>query len=447
MIFSEQPIYGRLTVPTPRASLWETIPPAVRTQLVPIFTTLFLVKAGQTTAELLVRLTKGTPFCAMGTVADRAACTPSSVAVADVQGVLLLLNFVVILWFARLGLKEALEKPGEIKLDAKLVGLGTAFATALELYDYATKAGVPERIVLALLVFLYVFVVPFFLVEGARAPAEASAETRSRSAAMQAQAAFDLLAYAVIPCVLAALAGGLYFVVLNEGASLLGHPLLSSTIDTIPRRALGRVEFWGFSPGFLGMGWLPAVLLVAVRRCSSVNGGGSSLSAAGKALILGATVVTGMLFAIALIGNDSLIPLAENHGSWPLRVAKAALAFAILAAFLAAFLGARLTRQLHPALALPLQVATFAAMGAATGGVLAGLRSYFMGSVEQAPTLIALHAGGFVVALLAGRLGLLLVERKIPELRPVLGREPEMPPPPSGTGVDALGFEGFRASR
>ncbi|MCJ2121201.1 hypothetical protein, partial [Methylobacterium sp. J-077] len=398
-------------MPMPRTSLWGTIPASVRAQLIPILTTLFLVKAGQSTAELVVRAHDGTPFCNAGSGIIPPTCTLNSVAVADVQGVLLLLNLVVVLWFARIGLKEAFEKPGEIKLDVKLVGLGTAFATCLELYDYATKSGFPERIILELLAVLYVFIVPFFLVEGEQAREGEGAEDRSRRTTAQAVAAFELVIYAVMPCVFAALCCALFYVVLNEGISIFGHSLMRSVIDTVPRHVPGRVEFWGFNPAFLGVGWLPAILLCAVRGTSSHAPSEAVLGFSKKLFLLAATAAIGMLLAVALIANGSLIPGTGSAASWPLREAKATMAIAILAAFLVAFSVARLTRSLPNVIALPLQIVVFAAMGAAAAGVLAGLRGLFASPAEHVPTLITIHAAGFVVALLGGRVGLVVKRR------------------------------------
>ncbi|KQP21825.1 hypothetical protein ASF27_14705 [Methylobacterium sp. Leaf102] len=432
-------------MPSKRASLWDSIPAAVRLQLVPILTTLALVKVGNSTAELLTRLREGKLFCKMPDGTIPPTCIPNAVAITDLQGVLLLLNFVVILWFTRLGLKEALKKSGDVKTDAKLIGLGTAFATGLELFDYATKTGYPERLVFTLLVLLFVFVVPFFLIKGSVRSDLSGERDQGRWAAEQALASFELLIYAVVPCVLAALVGSLYYVVLNEGIVLREPPLIPSFVDTV-RGGSGRAEFWGFNPGMLGVCWLPAVTIFAVWGTPPFGDHTLSLDRAGRILVLAATTAICVLLGVFLIGSSSIIPRPEAIGAWHLIGVKALLATAVLAAFLTAFAASRALRRLPATPAMLLQAVLFAAAGAAVGLLVVGLRISLADGAKHAEILIAMHAWGFALSLLAGRLGLAIIERRFSALQPVLGQASEPVPSPRAHESEVFGFEPWTGS-
>lgn len=395
-----------------RSSLWRNMPEATRLQLVPIVTTLVLVQAGATTAELIVRAMNGTPF----------GQTAHAVSATDIQGVLLLLNLVVVLWFARRALKEATDKAGQVSLDAKVIGLGTAFATGLELYEYATKSGHPERLTVALLLLFYVFVVPFFLVKG---PAIEKADSGDgRRVAEQASATLELLLYAVVPCVGSAIACSAYYAVLNDGLKVAGLQLIPSI--TAPWTSpYGRTEFWCFNPGFLGVGWLMLITLFGVR--GRTQPGALCLSFSGKSLVVLATVVTSILLAVFLIGDTSVIINSQANLSTPLNKAKAAVAVIVLLTFSVGFALARTAANLPTALSVLVQTIAFAFAGVLAGSAVVGIRYLLAGAANHAVELVALHAGGYTIAFVAGRSALFFIEGRFPEIRPILRSHPGDP--------------------
>jgi hypothetical protein len=181
---------------------------------------------------------------------------PHLQATTDLSGLLILLNFVVILWFGYVALHGAVQKGGEISLNAKLIGLGSAFATCLELYSYALKSGQPEWVVYALAILFYVFFVPFFLTRRLNAPA---AGPEDISTAVHALAAYELVVYALVVGAATAFVCSIYFVVLNDGLVLFGYEAVRPVVKLFAQH--GRTEFWGINPAVLGIGWLAAVFV------------------------------------------------------------------------------------------------------------------------------------------------------------------------------------------
>ncbi|SIT55837.1 membrane hypothetical protein [Mesorhizobium prunaredense] len=175
-------------------SLWDRVPQKLRLGLVPILTTALLVQAGSQTATLLSCLSRGMPFCD----------NPSKLSVTDIQGLLILVNFVVVFWFAYRTLGELVTKPGPISLDVKVIGLGTAFLSRVEIYGYALRNGVPERLVFILPVIFFVFIVPFVLLRDTRASGNIDDPSET---ARQAYSALRQVVVAFVACAAATVAG------------------------------------------------------------------------------------------------------------------------------------------------------------------------------------------------------------------------------------------------
>ncbi len=138
-----------------KGPLWSELSASARAELIPIVSTAILVGAGEATPDALVRLAHLTPFSKEN----------EATAVTDVTGMLMLVNLAVVIWFAYRALEESFDRKAPVTLDAKLVGLGTAFLTSADLISYGVKSQHPEGTVYALLVLLLVFIVPFFLIE------------------------------------------------------------------------------------------------------------------------------------------------------------------------------------------------------------------------------------------------------------------------------------------
>ena len=384
-------------------SLWSRIPRNVWLETIPIISTALLVSGGAATAEVITRVREGRPFGEAISVQ----------AVADLSEVLLLVNFVIVLWFGYRALREALSKAGPISLTTKLVGITTAVVTSGELFARAVKSGQPEKLVFCLLVLFYVFVVPFFLMKQS-VPLGASPDAApddDRQAARQAMAALELVVYAVAPCVAAVLAGSLYFVVLNEGVRIVGRDIVPSVFEGwIPRP--DRIAYWGFNPAFLGIGWLSAILLRAQSRTSPPETQVVDLDPVGRVIVRLAAYGFAAVIALVLISPDSLHAALGTAG-WLLRLVKAGLGVLILGTFhLAHHIAWWIDRSgWRSAITFPAQALTFAIVGAGVGGAVIGGRFVLGGTTPSAAALIVLHAGGFTLALVAGRLALSSLRR------------------------------------
>ncbi len=384
-------------------SLWNRIPRNVWLETIPIITTALLVSGGAATAEVITRIREGKPF----------GESVSPRAVADLSEVLLLVNFVVVLWFGYRALREALSKAGPISLTTKLVGITTAVVTSGELFARAVKSGQPEKLIFCLLVLFYVFVVPFFLLKQSvpLGTSPDAAPDDDRQAARQAMAALELVVYAVAPCVAAVLANSLYFVVLNEGVRIVGRDIVPSVFEGwIPRS--GRIAYWGFNPAFLGIGWLSAILLRGESREGPPETQVVALDRRSRVIVRLAAYGSAVVIALVLISPDSLSP-APGTAGWRLLLVKAALGGLILGAF-------HLAHQIawsidgsgrRSSITFLLQALVFAIVGAGVGGAVIGARFALGGTTPSTATLILLHAGGFMLAFVAGRLALSALRR------------------------------------
>src|SRR5262249_31208624 len=159
------------------------------------------------------------------------------------------------LWFAYQTLSQTVAKGGEISINAKVIGLSAAFVTTLELYSYALKSDQPERLSYALLALFYFFFVPFFFVRNlsSNAPND-TAPPQGRAIAVHALAAFELIVLAILACAVTVFVCSVYFVVMNDGLSIGGVPLVRSFIQQVLGQT-ARTEFWVVGPGILGAGW------------------------------------------------------------------------------------------------------------------------------------------------------------------------------------------------
>lgn len=395
-------------------SLWRQIPLATRIELVPIVSTALLVQAGPTTAELIVRFNHLTAF--------RAPVNPASL--EDVTGILLLLNFAIVFWFGWCALRDALAKTGDVSVNAKLIGLATAVLTLADLYSYATKGAHPERLAFGLPLLFYAFVVPFFVVRplaGLREPTHEA--TQDRRVAVHAAGAIELLLSAIVPCVGTVLACSLYFAVLNDGLSMAGAQVIPSLVASVLGQA-GRAEFWGFSPGVLGIGWLPAVLATGTFEQKDPDPVTLGIRGRGTAVLLAGTLAICAVLGICLISDgDLILGAAPPESSAALLLgAKAVLGIAVPCAFLGAFSLARAVdrRSLERWVAIPLQAIGFALAGGVIGLIVSGLRMWLGGTAPFAYVLAAMHAGGFVLAYLAGLMSIRALRKRLPDISPVL---------------------------
>ncbi|ACE99648.1 hypothetical protein IP86_17420 [Rhodopseudomonas sp. AAP120] len=382
-------------------TLWARIPRSTKRELVPILTTGFLAQSGALTAALLVRLRDGVPW-------DQ---QPNQQAVSDVNAIFIVLNFVVILWFGYVTLNEAVAKRDEISLNAKLVGLGSAFITSLEFYSYALKSGEPERLVYTLAVLFFVFMVPFFLIRPLdRAGAQPASE--GNTSAVHALAAYELVVYALITGTVCLVFDSLYFVLLNDGGRLLGHELIPAFVERISRH--GRAEFWGISPGSFGLGWLVSIFLSTT--VSRVGMGRFGPDRHDRLLVLAGALTINILIGVTMIGDTSV---ASVNGLRTITLVslKAWLAVFMTGAFLLGFLAARqLWRVAPPAAASIAGLACFAFAGAALGAMLVLIRNRLGDSSTSNLHLIWMHAGGFAITYIFGLVAMRRMSKLLPDV-------------------------------
>jgi hypothetical protein len=388
-------------------SLWDRIPAGTRLDLVPILTTGFLAQAGSLTAALIVRLKDGIPF-------DQ---VPNPVPVNDLTAVFLFLNFTVVFWFGYRTLRNAVVKGADVSLDAKVVGLAAAFITALELYSHALKTGRPELLSYGLLVLFYVFFVPFFLVRPLTPPATEGDNTKET--ARQALAGAELVLHALAPCAAATIVCSLYFSLLNDGVAVAGHTVVPAFVRDF-LGVSGRTESWGFSPGILGVGWLPALLVTSRAKIFGGDPGFYGLDRSAKLWLLAGALIINVAIALAMIRGANLVPANPPPPAWALVAIRAGLAALLTAVFLLSyFAGVTLSR-----LALPRPIATlftaaaFGIAGAVAGLALLWIREQFGSFTPPMLHLVWMHGGGFVLAYAAGRGALALLRRRLPDITP-----------------------------
>lgn len=361
-------------------SLWDRVPKNMRLGLVPILTTALLVQSGTQTATLLSCLSDGTPFCEKSS---------KDLSVIDIQGLLILVNFAVVFWFAYRALGETLARSGQLSLDVKVIGLGTAALSSLEIYGYALKNGAPERLVFTLPVVFFVFIVPFVLLRKAEFGGDPD---DARDTTSQAYSALRQVVVALVICVVATIVGSIYFVLLNEGlhfgTAVLAPPLVAR-------------EVWVFNPAILGMGWLPVLCIALKSDGSNADIMPLGMTPAGATSLLTAPLLINAAIAVVLIDDGSMagVPLSASE-TWLLVIAKACLGAGLTVAFMAAFF---LSKRFGFTTVLGVLVGTaiFAAAGALSGFAVASLRAG-LGGIATWGISSAIHAGGFVVAYLAG---------------------------------------------
>lgn len=374
-------------------SLWDRVPKRLRLGLIPILTTALLVQSGAQTATLLSCLSHGTPFCN----------DPSKLSVIDIQGLLILVNFVVVFWFAYRALGDTLAKSGQISLDVKVIGLGTAFLSSLEIYGYALKNGVPERLVFALPVIFFVFIVPFILLRNAQ-PTEDFDDPRDTT--RQAYSSLRQVVIALVVCVVATVAGSVYYVLLTEGLHF------GSTVFLAPLVSRGA---WVFNPAILGMGWIPVLVMTLRPDGSNADVVPLCTTRAGALWLLIGPLLINAAIGMVLIADSSILgPTVAGNETWSLWLAKAGLGAGLTVIFIAAFFSSKRV-GFDTSAGMLTGVAIFAAAGAIAGLAASSLQTRFGGPAAWSTTA-AIQAGGFAIAYLAGVLALRWMRGSFPDL-------------------------------
>ncbi|MDX8501798.1 hypothetical protein RFM99_25710 [Mesorhizobium sp. VK4C] len=375
-------------------SLWDRVPGNLRLGMVPVLTTALLVQSGTQTATVLSCLSQGALFCKR----------PSGdLSVIDIQGILILVNFAVVFWFAYRALGEAVAKSGQISLDVKVIGLGTAFLSSLEIYGYALKNAVPERLVFVLPIVFFVFVVPFVLL---RKAAFGEPSDDDRDVTRQAYSALRLVVVALVVCVAVTLAGSLYYVLLNEGlhfgTAVMFKPLVTR-------------EAWVFNPAVLGLGWLAALCISVRSDGSKTNVMTLDVTPAGLTALLIVPLLINAAIAVVMIsdGNIASAP-ALIPQNWQLSLAKAALGFGVTLVFMIAFFASRWA-GFGTAGGMFAGAVAFMAAGAVGGLAAASVRAAF-GNSSAFGVSVIIHIGGFVLAYFAGLLAWRFVQRSFSDL-------------------------------
>ena len=275
-----------------------------------------------------------------------------------------------------------------------------------DLYSYATKDGHPERLAFGLPLIFYAFALPFLVIRpltGARAADDEAAQ--GRRVAEHAAGTIELLLSAIVPCFWTVLVCSLYFPTLNDGVLLARTRFCPSFVASVLGQE-GRAEFWGISPGVLGVGWLPAVLATGTFERTEPDPLSLGIRGRGTAVLLAGTLTICVVLSICLVSDADLIlgGAPPRAPAATLLGAKAILGVAFPCAFLAAFAFARAVGRhgLRRWTAIPLQVIGFAMAGAVSGLVVSGLRLFLGGTAPFAFVLATMHAGGFVLAYVAG---------------------------------------------
>ncbi|WP_192355938.1 hypothetical protein [Mesorhizobium mediterraneum] len=347
--------------------------------LVPILTTALLVQSGTQTATLLSCLSHGTPFCN----------DPNKLSVIDIQGLLILVNFVVVFWFAYRALGESLTKSGQISLDVKVIGLGTAFLSSLEIYGYALKNGVPERLVFALPVIFFVFIVPFVLLRKSRSIEDTD---DPRDTTRQAYSSLRHVVVALVACVAATVAGSLYYVLLTEGLHFGAAVFMAPLV--------GRGA-WVFNPAILGMGWIPVLVMTLKSDGSNGDVVPLGMTTAGAGWVLIGPLLINAAIGIVLVADSSILgPAVVGNEIWSMWIAKGSLGAGLTVVFIAAFFSSK-RFGFDTFVGLLTGAVIFAAAGAFAGLAAASLLASFGGPAAWR-TSAAIQAGGFAIVYLAG---------------------------------------------
>ncbi|TPK85713.1 hypothetical protein FJ936_09245 [Mesorhizobium sp. B2-4-13] len=374
-------------------SLWDRVPKNLRLGLVPILTTALLVQSGTQTATLLSCLSHGTPFCN----------DPSKLSVIDIQGLLILVNFIVVFWFAYRALGQSLAKSGQVSLDVKVIGLGTAILSSLEIYGYALKNGVPERLVFALPVIFFVFIVPFILLRKAQSIEDTD---DPRDATRQAYSSLRQVVVALVVCVVATVAGSLYYVLMTEGLHFGSAVFMAPLVNR---------ETWVFNPAILGMGWIPVLIMTLKSDGSNDDVVPLGMTAAGVGWLLIGPLLINAAIGVVLISDSSILGTAAiRNETWSLWMAKAGLGAGLTVIFIAAFFSSKWL-GFDTSVEMLTGAAIFAAAGALAGLAASSLQTSF-GAPVAWNTAAAIHAGGFTIAYLAGVLAFRWIRRSFPDL-------------------------------
>lgn len=319
-------------------SLWEQLPSDLRLALIPIVATALLVEAGQETAELIVRLRDG--------IASDIPL-PNPTPAYDLWGLFIVVNFGIVFWFGYRTLRDTVNSGTEIKLDAQLIGLASAFVTALQVYKYALKTAHPERMFYAGMLMFYAFFVPFVLMRGTWNLIEVeNAASERRQIAIQAFLCLELLAFSLVPSISTIIVCSAYFSIFNDGIAVGGITILGSFVKDVLHHS-ERSEFWGFSPAILGIGWFEAVILLAKPMKRSPEVVEFELDRKGKYWVALATVAINLVLGLSLFSPEAVKGTANllSVEVAKVEIVKGALSIALTAAFFAAVLAARQVRR------------------------------------------------------------------------------------------------------
>lgn len=399
-------------------SLWRRMPRETRLELVPIISTALLVQGGTPTAQFLIRWHEGTP-----TKPD-----PDSFAVTDLLGLFILVNFTILFWFTYRSLHLALQKGGDVVVSSKLVGLAGIALSAGELYSYALKAGRPDHLVYGVLLLFYIFFVPFVLMHAVRDHEATLVGTidEQKHTLLQARIALESVFYALAVCVVVVLLCSTFFVIMNDGISIAGRQLVEAFVDGF-FKPYGRVEFWGLTPGILGVGWLQAIIITVSYGPTGPGAMAFGLDQRGRVTVLLATAAINVLLALVLIDDQTLVPsaqIAQAYG-WEVKAVKALLGLVLTALFLGAFFLARLVERRAnswPRVGIQTgQAAIFSLAGATLGGVVVCIRLRFGGYVPGMWHLVWMHAAGFALSYGAALLSVGILRRYLPDIDPAIG--------------------------
>jgi len=409
---------------TAYVSLWTLIPLRVRWSLLPLFTSAFLVGAGEELASTVEYFFQGQGR--EGGSSDAAA--------ADVEAFLLLLNVFLSLWVFNRILSLEIDDPS-LKIDfaARFLNFAAIFVSLANLVKLAARPDQQAYVALyGLVAVLYLVVVPFFVVGACERPTE---PPRARADALLLSCFLRMTArttlYGVAVCMTVLIFVGIPYASLNDGLPIPGYTLRPIEQWFGQRN---RNDFWLVNPMLLGV----ATLQVCTLRFGKVWIGEADvarLMIPPRRMRL-MVIVSGLLIvalAVAMLSDKELLqqdsaPAALFANDGIMSVAEGVIGGLYGALFFSAFFLAERFNNFNSFEAtrkteiFVLGLTIFLSAGVIAGGLIC----FTLAAVSADPLgaenafLVGLHAGAFGFAYLGLVFGGHVVAKRVRGTAPLL---------------------------
>lgn len=349
--------------------------------------------------------------------------------VADIQGMLLLLNLSFGLWaLNRIIAAELAIETGAIDLSARLTAFLGLLLTGGDMVGVALSSGRPETLVVLLFVIHALVLTPWLLIRVRFDREPVDGAERTDGLRVMLHFLFGMAGFATLLAIVTLLPPLVFYLLIN------GDLLVSSVITEVWQLDHGRGTFWMINPGAtVAVGVLQIALfefgrLTASGPCTSASGVKTSVSLAPTTARLPWVVATAITIDVLagplLIDNNGLYydkaaPAIYERETFEYIAKAGIIALCAICIFGAYYAGRAIGRRSSsdPRVVRLFVVALLAVAGGLVGGIIAAQRVLVFGLEQVHWNLAWLHAVGFGLAGIGLLLGSAVAYRLIPASR------------------------------